>query len=66
MSPCCLSAREPGPNAAELEKAVAGLKAVGRQCAAGLMRQIHLSRLSPVGTELFLVIILVGLNLFTI
>jgi enterochelin esterase-like enzyme len=27
MSPCCLSAREPGPNAAELEKAVAGVKA---------------------------------------
>jgi hypothetical protein len=27
MSPCCLSARGPGPNAAELEKAVAGLKA---------------------------------------
>jgi enterochelin esterase-like enzyme len=27
MSPCCLSAREPGPNAAELEKAVAALKA---------------------------------------
>jgi len=27
MSPCCLSAREPGPNAADLEKAVAGMKA---------------------------------------
>jgi enterochelin esterase-like enzyme len=27
MSPCCLSAREPGPNAADLEKAVASLKA---------------------------------------
>ena len=27
MSPCCLSAREPGPNAAELEKAVEALKA---------------------------------------
>lgn len=27
MSPCCLSARLPGPNAAELEKAVAALKA---------------------------------------
>jgi enterochelin esterase-like enzyme len=27
MSPCCLSAREPGPNAAELEKAAVSLKA---------------------------------------
>ncbi len=27
MSPCCLSAREPGPNSAELEKAVAAMKA---------------------------------------
>ncbi len=27
MSPCCLSARQPGPNAGELEKAAAGLKA---------------------------------------
>ena len=26
MSPCCLSAREPGPNATQLEKAVAALK----------------------------------------
>ncbi len=27
MSPCCLSAREPGPNAADLEKTVAAMKA---------------------------------------
>jgi enterochelin esterase-like enzyme len=26
MSPCCLSAREPGPGAADIEKAVAGMK----------------------------------------